>query len=155
VSTQPISPSRRIHVAPAGGGLCIPHGQQEMHLKLSAIESGGELTVIENVIAPQTGAPLHVHKLENEAYYVLEGEFEFICGDDTVHGGPGTFVHSPRGIPHRYFNLGVTPGRVLLSFTPGGIEAFFQELADKHVTDPQGMSEIALAYGMQIFAPGR
>jgi hypothetical protein len=54
----------------------VAHGLQEMHLKLTVIESGGELTVIENV---------------------LESEFEFTCGDNIVRGGPGTFVHSPRG----------------------------------------------------------
>jgi len=150
-----VDPSRRIHHVAAGGGPCIADARQEMHLKLTALESGGELTVIEDVIAPQTGPPLHVHARENEAYYVLAGEFEFTSGDDTVRGGPGTFVHSPRGIPHRYFNLGETPGRLLFSFTPGGIEAFFQELADKHVTDPKAMTEIALTHGIQMLAPGR
>ena len=148
-------PTRRIHYVPPGGGPCLTDARQEMHVKLTAIESGGELTVIENRISPQTGPPLHVHAHENEAYYVLEGEFEFTSGDDTVRGGPGTFVHSPRGIPHRYFNLGTTPGRLLFSFTPGGIESFFQELVDKNATDPQTMTTIASAHGIQILAPAR
>jgi quercetin dioxygenase-like cupin family protein/predicted small metal-binding protein len=152
---RPVDPSRRIHHVPVGGGPCIADARQEMHLKLTALESGGELTVIEDFIAPQSGPPLHVHARENEAYYVLEGEFEFTSGDDTVRGGPGTFVHSPRGIPHRYFNLGETPGRLLFSFTPGGIEAFFRELADRHATDPKTMTEIALRHGIQMLAPGR
>ncbi len=145
---------RRIHHVPAGGGPCIADARQTMYLKLTATESGGELTVIEDIVAPQTGPPLHVHAVENEAYYVLEGEFEFTSGDDTVRGGPGTFVHSPRGIPHRYQNIGETDGRLLFSFTPGGIEAFFQELSDKKAADPKAMTEIASRHGITILAPG-
>jgi mannose-6-phosphate isomerase-like protein (cupin superfamily) len=37
------------------------------------------MTVIESVVAPQADLPLHVHDKENEAYYVLEGQFEFVC----------------------------------------------------------------------------
>ena len=33
------------------------------------------------------------------SHYVLEGEFEFVCGEDRVTGGPGTFVYATRGFP--------------------------------------------------------
>ncbi len=146
-------PARRIHHVSPGGGPCITDPRQTMHFKLTAVESGGELTVFEDLIAPQTGPPLHVHATENEAYYVLEGEFEFTSGENVVRGGPGTFVHSPRGIPHRFFNVGATPGRMLFSFTPGGIEAFFREVSDKKATDPKSMTEIAARHGIEILPP--
>jgi quercetin dioxygenase-like cupin family protein len=124
-----------------------------MHLKLTAAESGGELTVIEDVIAPGAGPPLHVHDRENETYYVLEGEFEFTCGDDVVRGGPGTFVHAPRRIPHRYCNVGSRPGRMLFGFTPAGIEAFFTELGSQKELNPPLMTEIARKHGITILPP--
>ncbi|MGD1091990.1 MAG: cupin domain-containing protein [Bryobacteraceae bacterium] len=142
--------SRHIHYVPPHGGPCITYGGQVMNLKLTAAESGGELTLIEDVIAPGVGPPLHVHERENEAYYVLEGEFEFVCGDDIVRGGPGTFVHSPRGIPHRYCNIGSTPGRMLFGFTPAGIEAFFTELGNQQELTPPLMMEIARKYGITM-----
>jgi quercetin dioxygenase-like cupin family protein len=145
--------SRRIHHVPPNGGPCISYSGQVMHVKLTAAESGGELTVIEDVIGPGIGPPLHVHARENESYYVLEGEFEFTCGDDVVRGGPGTFVHSPRGVPHCYCNVGATTGRMLFGFTPAGIEAFFAELGSQKELTPPLMIEIARKYGITLLPP--
>lgn len=139
-----------IHHVPAGQGPCIRYGGQEMHVKLAAAQSAGELTLIEDVIPPDSGPPLHVHEKESESYYVLEGEFEFVCGEDQVSGGPGTFVFAPRGLPHRYKNIGSTPGCVLFGFTPAGIEAFFSELGSQAVLNPQIMTEIARRHGITI-----
>jgi cupin domain len=89
-----------------------------------------------------------VHEKENETYYVLEGQFEFVCGSDHVTGGPGTFVFAPRGLPHRYKNVGTKLGRVLFGFAPGGIEAFFTELGNQPQLTPQIMVEIAGRHGI-------
>lgn len=143
----------RLQHVPAGGGHCICYAGLELAVKLGAAESGGESTLIEGTIPPDAGPPLHVHEKENETYYVLEGQFEFVCGDERVSGGPGTFVFAPRGFPHRYKNIGTEPGRVLFGFTPGGIEAFFVELGKQSELTPQLMTEIAARYGMTILAP--
>lgn len=142
-----------IHHVPAGEGPCIRYGGQEMRVKLAAAQSNGEMTVIEDVIPPNGGPPLHIHEKESESYYVLEGRFEFVCGDDRVTGGPGTFVFAPRGLPHRYNNIGTQPGRLLFGFTPGGIEAFFTELGDQKELNPQIMTEIARRHGITICKP--
>ncbi len=140
---------RMHHVAP-GEGPCIRYGGQEINVKLGAAESRGESTVIESVIPPNSGPPLHVHQKESETYYVLAGEFEFVCGDEHVTGGPGTFVFAPRGVPHRYKNVGEESGRVLFGFTPGGIEAFFAELGNQTELNPHIMSDIAKRHGITI-----
>lgn len=145
--------SRRIHHVPVNGGPCVVYPGNRINLKLTAAESGGELTVMEDTIPPGGGPPLHVHERENEAYYVLEGEFEIVCGDDVAQGGPGTFVHAPRRIPHRYRNVGATPGRMLFAFTPAGIEAFFMELGCQSELNPPLMMEIARKHGITILPP--
>jgi mannose-6-phosphate isomerase-like protein (cupin superfamily) len=139
-----------IHHVPAGQGPCIRYGGNDMHVKLGAAQSNGELTLIEDVIPPDSGPPLHVHEKENETYYVLGGEFEFVCGSDRVTGGPGTFVFAPRGLPHRYKNIGSAPGRILFGFTPAGIEEFFSELGAQKELNPQIMTEIARRHGISI-----
>jgi mannose-6-phosphate isomerase-like protein (cupin superfamily) len=139
-----------IHHVAAGQGPCIRYGGNDMRVKLAAAQSNGELTLIEDVIPPDSGPPLHVHEKENETYYVLEGEFEFVCGSDRVAGGPGTFVFAPRGLPHRYKNIGAAPGRVLFGFTPAGIEEFFSELSRQEALNPQIMTEIAKRHGITI-----
>jgi quercetin dioxygenase-like cupin family protein len=126
-----------------------------MNVKLTAAESDGEMTVIESIVQPQAGPPLHVHDKENESYYVVEGDFEFVCGEDTVRGGPGTFVFAPRGIPHRYANIGNAPGRVLFGFTPGGIEAFFTELGNLQEFTPERVTNIARKYGIKVLVAAK
>lgn len=111
------------------------------------------MTVIEDVIEPGDGPPLHVHAVENEAYYVLEGEFEFTCGEGVVRGGRGTFVHAPRGIPHRYCNVGGTPGRMLFSFTPGGIERFFEDLGKLPEFTLPAVAEVMAKYRITLVTP--
>jgi len=143
----------RIHHVPAGEGTCIAWSG-EMRVKVGAAQSGDEITVIENLKIPAGAGPgLHIHEKENELYYVLDGEFEFVCGDDRVCGGPGTFVFAPRGLPHRFKNIGSAPGRMLVSFTPGGIEGFFTELSAQTALNPQILGEIAGRYGITLVAP--
>ena len=142
-----------IHHVPAGQGPCIRYGGNDMRVKLAAAQSNGEMTLIEDVIPPESGPPLHVHEKENETYYVLDGEFEFVCGSERVTGGPGTFVFAPRGLPHRYKNIGTAPGRVLFGFTPAGIEEFFGGLGSQKELNPQIMTEIARRHGITILPP--
>jgi quercetin dioxygenase-like cupin family protein len=142
--------ARRVHHVAPGDGPCIRYTGQVIHVKLGAEQSGGEMTVIEDVIDPQAGPPLHVHERENEAYYVLEGEFEFACGNDTIRGGPGTFVHAPRGVPHRYSNVGSTPGKMLFAFTPGGIEAFFADMGNEKELTRERVIAIAAKHGITV-----
>jgi mannose-6-phosphate isomerase-like protein (cupin superfamily) len=121
-----------------------------MHVKVGAPQSNDELTLIEDVVAPDSGPPLHVHEKENETYYVLDGEFEFVCGDDRVEGGRGTFVFAPRGLPHRFKNVGREAGRILVGFTPGGIERYFSEVGAQQEVTPEIMTEIARRHGITV-----
>jgi mannose-6-phosphate isomerase-like protein (cupin superfamily) len=49
-------------------------------------------------------APLHLHRSEDEAWYVLSGRLGFRVGDDEVEAGPGGCVVAPPGAPHTYWN---------------------------------------------------
>jgi oxalate decarboxylase/phosphoglucose isomerase-like protein (cupin superfamily) len=66
---------------------------------------------------PRLIAPLHVHRRDDEAWYVLEGTLRVLVGKDEVeaHAGSGVFV--PRGTAHTYWNPGPGPVRYLLIMT--------------------------------------
>ena len=70
---------------------------------------------------PHLGAPPHIHHQETEAFYVLEGTFEFVRDEGTVRAGAGDYVHIPRGVVHGFTNVGVAPARLLGIVTPGGL----------------------------------
>jgi mannose-6-phosphate isomerase-like protein (cupin superfamily) len=60
----------------------------------------------------------HLHREEDEAWYVLEGRLGFRVGDDEVEAGPGEGVLVPSGTPHSYWNAAAVPTRYLLVMGP-------------------------------------
>lgn len=92
---------------------------------------GGAYSVLERVSEPGTpGTPLHVHRVTEEAFYVLEGTFGFRAGERTFEGTAGAFVFVPRGLEHAYWNEGATPARMLITISPPGFEGYFEELTE-------------------------
>ncbi len=70
--------------------------------------------------------PPHYHKLEDESFYILEGEIDFHIGDKNLKAGPGQFIVLPKNVPH-HFNLVTETAKALMLITPAGFEVFFQE----------------------------
>jgi mannose-6-phosphate isomerase-like protein (cupin superfamily) len=64
-------------------------------------------------------APLHVHRADDEAWYVLEGVLRFQLGDEAFEVGPRGAVMAPKGTPHAYGNARRGElARYLLVMTP-------------------------------------
>jgi quercetin dioxygenase-like cupin family protein len=113
-------------VLPKGEGERIWIAGDTLTIKGPAEATGGSLTLVEVEAAPGEGPPPHIH-IEDEALYVLEGEFEVLIGQDLHSCGPGTFAFVPRGTVHRFRCAGRSAGRILAFFAPGGMDGFFRE----------------------------
>ena len=111
----------------AGEGETVWFLQNRMTLKATAETTGGAFGLVESWIAPGSSPPLHVHRREDESFFVIEGTLRFRVGDDETVVGPGGFVFAPRNIPHTFLVESETPARVLTLLTPGGGERFFVE----------------------------
>lgn len=72
----------------------------------------------------------HVHRVQEETFYVLEGRCEWQIGDRHVDATPGTFVFIPPGTPHNITNPGNVSARVLMTVSPPGHERYFEQLAE-------------------------
>lgn len=66
---------------------------------------------------PRFIAPMHLHRYDDEAWYVLEGALRVRVGDEEVELRPGCGAMVPRGTPHTYWNPGKEPTRYLLIMT--------------------------------------
>jgi mannose-6-phosphate isomerase-like protein (cupin superfamily) len=96
------------------------------------------------------GPPPHIHRHEDETFYIVEGRCDFLLGDETISCGAGDFVNVPRGTLHRFHNAGATPARMILTFTPAGIERFFEETLERALSPdqppPDNVDEVAARY---------
>lgn len=72
---------------------------------------------------------LHVHRVQEETFYVLEGECEWQVDGQVVHAKPGTYLFIPPGVPHNIGNASDRPARMLMTVSPPGHEHYFEELA--------------------------
>lgn len=121
----------------------------------ASASTGGSFTFLENVIPPNEGPPLHVHGGEDEMWYILDGHFRFRADDRLLDAPQGSFVFVPRGTSHCFQNIGDAAARILVMFTPAGMEAFFEAHAALPAgpVDPAVYREIAAAAGMSVAGP--
>jgi mannose-6-phosphate isomerase-like protein (cupin superfamily) len=73
-------------------------------------------------IAPGRHLETHVHPVEDDAFYILEGEMTFIFDDQRVSATPGTFVLVPPGVRHGFRNEQTRPVRLLNIHAPAGFD---------------------------------
>jgi quercetin dioxygenase-like cupin family protein len=71
---------------------------------------------------------LHVHRVQEETFYVLEGECEWTVGDQRIRAVIGTYLFLPPGVRHNIANVSDRPARVLMTVSPPGHEHYFEEL---------------------------
>jgi quercetin dioxygenase-like cupin family protein len=112
-----------------GEGKTIAVGRHTVRFVHRVPQSGYAL--IEWMAPPAIpGPPLHLHRVTDEGFYVLEGVFGFQVGEQTILGSSGAYVFGPRGIQHTYWNQGSTPARVLIVISPADFAAYFEELGE-------------------------
>jgi len=89
-------------------------------------DTGGAFSLIHCYFRKGFTPPPHYHTLEDESFYLLEGEIDFYLADKKIKVHAGEFVVLPRNIPH-HFELVTDTAKALMFITPSGFEVFFQE----------------------------
>ena len=132
-------------------------------IKSTAETTGGRVAVTENLAPRGSGSPLHVHRREDEWFYVIEGELTFWVGGEVIEAPAGTFVYGPRDVPHT-FVVSSDQARFLLVAEPAGFEAFIRTLAEPAeqleippaptaLPDVARLAAIAAEHGIEIIGP--
>jgi quercetin dioxygenase-like cupin family protein len=126
--------------------------------------SGGMLAVVEMEGRRGNMPPLHVHRREDEAFYILEGELSVHTPDGSFAVGAGEAFFAPRDVPHVY-RVESPSARWLTIATPAGFDAFVREAGEPapedsippegRVQDPAQLAEIAARHGIELLgSPG-
>src|ERR1700753_1929779 len=99
-------------------------------VKATTESTGGAFSMVYQVAPPGHATPYHLHHIEDEAFYVLDGEFEFVCNGAKSLVGPGGYMFLPRGIPHGIRVSASYPPTMLILAMPGtGFVGMMQEMA--------------------------
>lgn len=90
----------------------------------------------------------HLHRGFEESFYVLDGRFTFIMGEQRIEASPGTYILVPRGTSH---TIEAAPGggAFLTLMVPGGLEEMFFALGTlppNAIRDPVARAAISARY---------
>lgn len=100
-------------------------------IKLLVTQSSteGAYAIFEESVPPLGGPPPHQH-LDEEVFYVLEGEFEFVLNDlsSPFKAHPGSVIHVPSNAVHTFKNVGNSQGKMIVIITPGELEQYFRKV---------------------------
>ena len=144
---------RSLKVIRASEGLHFNVMGARITYKATVEDTGAAYSLAVEVTPPHGGLPFHVHHREDEAMYILEGEYEIQSGDHVFRATAGTFVFLPRGVPNRYHNVGEAPGRFLYITSPGGFEKLVEQTSLLTIGAPPDMHKIketAHKYGVEF-----
>jgi quercetin dioxygenase-like cupin family protein len=88
--------------------------------RIATIKIGrDELALVEFEVEPGFAGPdSHTHDDHVDSFYVLEGEPEFLVGDERLRLGPGSYVAAPIGLVHTFSNPGPARARLLNVHAP-------------------------------------
>jgi quercetin dioxygenase-like cupin family protein len=126
-------------------------------IRTPAAQSGGGGGVIEFVIPAGWGSPYHVHRNEDETFYVIDGKIRLFSGDQSWVAGPGGIAFLPCNIPHGFRVEGSAPVRMLHLATSIGFEGFVSDLCEP--APPAGppdlskLAQVAARYGIEFLGP--
>jgi quercetin dioxygenase-like cupin family protein len=153
---------RRPYVLGSGQGESVWSLGGRFTVKVADADSEGRFSLVEAVAFRSTEPPLHIHHIEDEAWYVLDGKMTFYVGDEVLEASGGGFVFAPRGIPHT-FTVDVEPTRVLVFASPASFERFALELGQRATSDvpppgltvpgPDVLGPVAERFGIEVVGP--
>ena len=148
------------HHVPAGrdrfrGRREIRFTRTVIDIKVSALDTDGDLFAAELTSLHKGGPARHLHHEQDEWFYVVEGEYAIEVGEERYEPGVGDSVLASRKVAHVWAHVGESTGRLIAALQPAGeIEAFFEDLA-KLGTGPE-REELRRAFsrhGMELAGP--
>ncbi len=130
-------------------------GRHPNDIIISKKDTDNNLSVFLFTGYDKVGPSLHMHFNQDELFYIVEGNYRFVVGEETMELGVGDTIFLPRNIPHSWIQL-TERGRLLYAVQPAGtLEEFFIEMNELSKPPSEEESQrIHLKHGMKIVGPG-
>src|SRR5262245_17155572 len=136
-----------------------------VHVRVAHADGEDGISILDSTARRGDSPPLHVHRTEDEVFYVLEGEVDVRIGDETVTAGAGDVLLAPKGVPHTYL-VRSHRARMLVTTTNGDFERFVRELSRPAEADDlppfagppareqiEALGEAAARHGIDLVGP--
>ena len=124
--TPDIKPARSVNFR---GGLIKFHAD--------STDTSGRFALLEMEGRPGNEPPLHVHRNEDELFYVMDGQLKVLRENEEITLTPGQSAFLPRNVAHT-FKVASSHVRFLNYITPGGFEGYFRDLGHPAGEDGTG-----------------
>lgn len=127
-------------------------------------ETNGKYCIIELYAAKEGSPPWHIHRREDEGFYIVDGALTVYIGNEIYKAKKGDFLMAPKDIPHTYSVDSSDHARVLLICSPAGFEDAVREMStpatslvapkpENMETDFEKIINLAAEYGIEFVDP--
>jgi quercetin dioxygenase-like cupin family protein len=137
-----------------------------LHILVAKSRStGGAYSLLHLTATASFATPYHLHHTEDEAFYVLDGEFTFFCDGKKMVLGQGGYIFLPRGVPHGLRCSSEKDSHLLVHVMPGADVGFIgmmlemavpareRVLPEPTASDPQRLKTICEKNKIDILGP--
>jgi quercetin dioxygenase-like cupin family protein len=131
-------------------------------VKTGRAETRGGFSQFETDDPRGTATALHVHRNEDETFYVLDGEVTVQIGDQRIDLAAGDYAFAPRDVPHAYA-VRSESARMLVTLCPGGLEELFVTggipvtgdipPAENVLPPPEEVARLLAEHGVEVVGP--
>ncbi|MGW4094909.1 cupin domain-containing protein [Nocardia sp. NPDC004750] len=126
------------------------------NVKASGGHTDGRFDFFVGEIGYFSGPPLHLHREQDDTFYILEGILAVQADDKILDLHPGDFVTVPPGVPHTFDNIRRNQRvRAINLMTPGGYDKALTDFNSigGGFEDFDAVREVGNRWGVEIVGP--
>lgn len=121
--------ARPVVVAAGEGDVTVAESGTRLQFKLGSVSNGAERTMAATfTVPPGQETVTHLHEVDEETFYITEGEFTVTLGDEVFTAGPGAIVFAPPGTWMSFANRTESEASGLILLSRGETEECFRVL---------------------------
>ena len=121
LADTPVKPAQHFS-SPGKRPVFRQEGTTLSEVAVSAVDSEGRLTLLDEIWHADFKVPPHFHKEHAETFYVISGRIEWTVGGETRTLKAGDSVHIPPNTVHSVKVLDGKDAHMLMVYNPGGYE---------------------------------
>ena len=139
------------------GGPNYDWSADHTYVKVSAADTGGHYTLMEDNLKANFSLGLHLHRNHAETFYILDGSVDFYVDGDWMTAVQGTCLHVPPGIEHAcIISEDCEAARMLMIYQPSGFDGYLAELSrmsEADMSDDAKMDALNAKYDIVNLGP--